>query len=927
MCLVMCTALFSSLQTAFGVDAVNASAADGPVLKLHYHRPDGNYDGWDVWLWEYGKDGAGYAFENEGGEMVATMNVTPGVTSVGFIVRTASWDKDINEDQFIDIAEVVTGTVHIYVESGVKGYTKEYGDGATVGIKLKTAKYNMNGTIDVTATDEIGDGFENAFTVTDRNGELAITGVTYAGDNVYTIALAEELDLYGGTYSVIFEDNKYSVTMPILFSTDEFEAQYTYTGSDLGANWTKDATTFRVWAPTAESVYVNLYDNGTEGEGELTASLEMTPDVNGTWVCTREGDLNGVYYTYLVSVGGSENEAVDPYARTTGVNGARGMVIDLDATDPEGWAEDTNPHAGEPVTDAIIYEGHIRDLTVNSEGRIRNKGKYLGLTETATATAGGSATGTAHLVDLGVTHLHILPMYDFGSVDETSAINKYNWGYDPVNYNVPEGSYSSDPFNGAVRVSEVKQMVQTLHNSGISVVMDVVYNHVQSASEFCFNRIVPGYFSRVTDGIYSNGSGCGNDTASERAMVRKYIVDSVNYWADEYHIDGFRFDLVGLIDVDTVNEIVATVHEKHPDVIFYGEGWTMTTLVTKDNVELATQTNSTLTPGFSYFNDTIRDALKGSVFSTTTTGFVSGAAGMESKIERCFMGNDTWCASPSQTINYASCHDNNTLYDRITSSCPDASTEDIIKMNNLAAAIYLTAEGTPFMSAGEEMLRSKTNKDGTFNSNSYNAGDTVNSIKWANLDDPMYAAVYEYYKGLIAFRKEHAALRLGTPEEVEKYVSPIAGLDGRIVGFDIAGGQDKECSEAIRLLFNAETEAKTITLPEGEWKVCINDKLAGTDVIETVSGQVEVPAISALVLVKGANTAASETVTPAASDDGSTDTATNAAPADTTADPAPAGTDVSDQKDGVSAGLIIGIAAAVCVAVAAVVLILRKKKK
>lgn len=584
----------------------------------------------------------------------------------------------------------------------------------------------------------------------------------------------------------------------------------------------------------------------------------MAPDVNGTWVASKSGDLNGVYYTYTAVIDGVAAEACDPYARTTGVNGVRAMVIDLDGTDPEGWESDANPHAGESINDAVIYELHVRDLSVDADSGIQNAGKFLGLTETGTKTPGGVSTGLDHMKELGITHLHLLPIYDFGSVDETHTTASFNWGYDPVNYNVPEGSYSTDPFNGEVRVKELKQTVKALHENGISVVMDVVYNHVQDAGKFCFNRLVPGYFSRINaDGSYSNGSGCGNDTASERSMVRKFIVDSVRYWADEYHIDGFRFDLVGLLDTQTVNEIVAEVHKDHPDVIFYGEGWTMSTNVTKEGYTMATQVNSQQTPGFAYFNDTIRDGLKGSVFDDTDPGFASGKAGMEDVLSRCFLGADTWCASPAQTVNYASCHDNLTLFDHLQTARPEAGREELVRMNNLAAAFYMMAEGVPFLQAGEEMLRTKLNDDGSFNSNSYNANDQVNCLKWGDLDDEAYRQVFEYYKGLIAFRKAHGALRLGTAQEVSDAVSVVGGLDANVLAFAVKGGVNGETAEGLYLIFNANETSATVNLPEGNWNVYINGEKAGVQALASVSdGSVEVEPVSALVLVKESAAAA-----------------------------------------------------------------------
>lgn len=854
----VCSLVMAVLLIAISVacnlaDAIPAIAAEDVVVKLHYHRDDGAYDGWDVWFWAEGKEGAGYPFVEEDGDMVSTMTVEPGTTSVGFIVRTEDWTKDFDGDQFIDISEMVSGVVHVYVESGVEGFTKEYGDDAVTGTKLKTAKYNGDGTLTIQMTGEIEGDASDAFAVAGKTEDIAVTDVKYEGDFVYTATLAENL-INSKKYSITFDETVYSINMPIVYSTKEFEDAYYYDGDDLGATWSKDKTDFRVWAPTAEEVVLNLYEAGNPIEDDLIESIPMTADVNGTWVASKEGDLNGTYYTYSVTIDDATREACDPYARTTGINGKRAMVINLDSTDPEGWNKDKNPHAGESINDAVIYELHIRDLGTDKSSGIENVGKFLSLTETGTTTPSGIPTGIDHIKDLGVTHVHILPMYDFGSVDETYRYEGlFNWGYDPVNYNVPEGSYSTDAFNGEVRVAEAKQMVQSLHDNDISVVMDVVYNHVYSADNFCFNIIVPGYFSRINDdGSYSNGSGCGNDTASERVMVKKYIVDSVNYWADEYHIDGFRFDLVGLLDAETINEIVDTVHETHPDVIFYGEGWAMGTDVTKDDVQLATMFGAENTPNFSFFNDTIRDGLKGNVFNNAEVGYASGALNMESTIVRCFLGQDTWCPNPSQTINYASCHDNLSLYDRLKTSRPDASEEDIIRMNNLAASVYMLAEGTPFMQAGEEMLRSKPNGDGTYNSNSYASGDDVNSLKWSDLDDEAHMNVYEYYKGLIAFRKAHEALRLSTADEVNEAVSVVEGLDSKVIAFDIDGTKVKgEAAKEIYVIYNASEDAKEVTLPKGNWTICINDEVAGTESLGKASGKVTVAPISTMVLVRG----------------------------------------------------------------------------
>ena len=627
------------------------------------------------------------------------------------------------------------------------------------------------------------------------------------------------------------------------YSSPEFEAAYTYSGSDLGATWTKDRTFFRLWAPTAEAVVLNLYAGGTPGAADLLARESMTPDVCGTWTATINGDLNGVYYTYLVTVGGAETEACDPYARTTGVNGHRAMVIDLASTDPENWDRDTDPHAGQNMTDAVIYELHVRDLSMDDHSGIRNRGKFLGLTETGTVSPDGIPTGIDHIKNLGVTHVHLLPSYDFGFTDESLPEPQYNWGYDPVNYNVPEGSYATDPYHGEVRVAEMKQMVKAFHDNGLSVVLDVVYNHVYHDQPFCFNQIVPAYFSRVGEnGIWSNGSFCGNDTASERSMVRKYIVDSINYWADEYHIDGFRFDLVGLIDVQTINEIVQTVREKHPSVIFYGEGWDMPTELTKSGVELAIQPNSPRLPGFAFFSDTLRDLMRGRIQEHTAPGFVAGAATAREALDASFMGMPDWAAAPAQCINYVSCHDNHSLFDRIALTAPAATRQDRIRMNNLAAAFSILSQGTPFFQAGEEMLRTKPDGKGGFDENSYRSPDRINALKWADLSKPEYQNNVAYYKGLLAFRKAHPALRLQTREAVLAAVEPVAVEEPQTAAYLIG--------ENIFVIFNASAKEVPVSLPEGIWNLNIFDQTAGTDTIAQVSKSVQAAPISATVLTR-----------------------------------------------------------------------------
>ncbi|MDE7185020.1 MAG: type I pullulanase [Lachnospiraceae bacterium] len=845
------------------------------TVRLHYHRPDGNYENWNIWTWDASSSAVvDFTSDDENGGKVAEIILPGRATSVmNYIIRKSvpgnEWaEKDVANDCYIDLSEVLSGTVDYYVESKEFPGKRVLGDDVLIGVKLLSVAYSsQKNTIKVVTGTPITRELDNIFILKRSDGtEIPITGVKLANKdkNEYEVSIGADLsglEEISKNYSLFFDEYEYKVTMPSVYSSDKFETEYTYDGNDLGAVWSKEKTTFKVWAPTADKVQVNLYKSGTEGTDDLIETLEMTKGEKGVWAAEKEGDLNGTYYTYRVTVDGSTTEACDPYAKTTGVNGNRAMVINMDATNPAGWAEDRGPNAGMSYTDSVIYELHVRDFSIDASSGIsdKNKGKFLGLTEKGTTNETGQTTGLDYLTDLGVTHIHLLPSYDYATVDETKLDEpQYNWGYDPKNYNVPEGSYSTDPYNGDVRVKEMKQMIKTLHDNNINVIMDVVYNHVYDADKFCFNQLVPKYFSRTNaDGTYSIGSGCGNDTASERSMVKKYIVDSVNYWADEYHIDGFRFDLVGLLDTDTINEVVNTVHEKHPDAVFYGEGWTMNTAVSKDGYTMATQANSAETPQFAYFSDTIRNLLKGDTFSHESTGFVSGKTGQEELLSKCFTATTDWCKSPTQTVNYASCHDNYSLMDKLSVSRKDASFEERTKMNNLAAAIYMTAEGIPLIHAAEELLREKLDKNGEPVENSYNSSDLVNSIKWSNLDKEAYRNVRDYYKGLIAFRKNHAALRLTTAAEIKANVK-YNWVSNELVMF-VINGKDiaAEVSDGIVVIFNANTEAKDVDLynygvTEGTWNICINDQKAGIETLASVTdGKVTVAPISALVLVKG----------------------------------------------------------------------------
>ena len=839
-------------QKVYGDDVVIKPT----VLKVHYYRADGDYTGWDIYSWGSGQNG-GFPLEEENGEMVATIPVAKTSDSIGYIVRYGgdSWTaKDPGDgDRYVDVSNIVCGTVHVKCTSGSWDVETTYDADVVTGTKVKTAKYKGEKQVEVVMTGEVDAADYDKFKVSGPVGEIAITHIAVANladGAAFLLTLEADLDPLK-EYYVSFKGAKTKIVLPDFFSSEEFESAFTYEGDDLGLSidW-HGAANFKVWAPMADQVKVNIYESGDPNADDLKTSVLLFPGEKGTFSGSVAG-YSGMYYTYTIVRGDNEVEVCDPYARTTGVNGKRAMILNLATTDPEGWEDDKNPHAGETINDAIIYELHMRDLSADPSSNITNVGKFLQFTETGTKTANGDATGIDHIKELGVTHVHVLPMYDYGSVDETNPEGQYNWGYDPVNYNVPEGSYSTDPYHGEVRVKELKQMVQAMHNNGLSVVMDVVYNHVQDGAGFCINQILPYYFSRVSDeGVFSNGSGCGNDTASERSMVRKYIVDSVVYWATEYHLDGFRFDLVGLLDTETVNAIVNAVHAVRPDVIFYGEGWDMATAVTKEEISLATQKNSGETPDFAYFNDGYRDNAKGSVFDDLATGYVNSYGAVNAaKMQNSWMAKEEWSDDPTQIVQYTCCHDNLTIWDKLALSASDASENDRVRMNLLLGAMTLTAQGVPFIMNGEEMLRSKEKEDGSFEHNSYKSPDSVNSIKWDTLAELKVATAFEYYKGLIEFRKAHSSLRLTSASDVAKNVIPQEGLDDGVLAFYIAPAKGDDV-DGIFVIFNPTKENTTVKLPEGEWAVYVDDESAGNKALYKINKEsVNVASISAMVLV------------------------------------------------------------------------------
>lgn len=631
-----------------------------------------------------------------------------------------------------------------------------------------------------------------------------------------------------------------------------------YTGNDLGAVYSLKMTRFKVWAPEAESVKLNLYKQG-EGDNLIEQHI-MKKSANGTYVFEKQGDCNGIYYTYTVVNHGEEQEAVDPYTKAAGVNGQRGMVINLAKTNPQGFELDgyRNP---EHITDAIIYEGSVRDFTMDESSGVFHNGKFLGLTEANTTNHFGEATALDYISGLGVTHVQILPAFDFETVDEKNQKAQYNWGYDLDNYNVPEGSYAVSPYDGAVRIQEMKQMVLALHSRGIGVIMDVVFNHTYRRDDSNLQKIVPGYYYRSDETGYTNGSGCGNEVASDRPMVQKLIVDSLIYWAKEYHIDGFRFDLMGVLDIDTMNVIAERLNEIRSDIYLYGEGWNGGPSSLAEE-KRAFKASAKKMPGIGMFNDDIRDTIKGSVFYDDHLGFVNGGTHLENalrygitgavahpQVDYDAYGSKPWAKEPGQSINYVSCHDNYTLWDKLSVSCPEASEEKKKAMNRLCAAIVFTSQGVPFIQAGEEFLRSKPlpEKKG-FAENSYNMPDAVNSIKWDNIHE--YPDMIAYYKGLMALRKAHPVFRMQSEAEMTQNLCFLSDTPENVVAYLLKGKGADDTPENILVIFNGNDEEILYNLPEGKWKILVDDKTAGADGKKIISAKADVEPLSALVLEK-----------------------------------------------------------------------------
>lgn len=644
---------------------------------------------------------------------------------------------------------------------------------------------------------------------------------------------------------------------------EQFVSYPTYSGNDLELLVDNSGTHFRLWSPKAQEARVNLYDNGHTGSPYQTLSMKADR-ANGTWTASVPEKLYGKFYTFQIMADGKwKDETPGVWAKAVGVNGKRAAIIDLAKTDPEGWATDKGP-AVKNFSDVIVYEMHHRDMSMHPSSGIANKGKFLALTEEGTVSPLGEKTGIDHLKELGITHVHILPSYDYNSVDEMNLQNNtYNWGYDPQNYNAPEGSYSTNPSDPETRIREMKEMVKALHDAGIGVIMDVVYNHTAENDGSNFELTAPGYYHRHwDDGKYSDASGCGNETASDRQQMRDYIINSTKYWADEYHIDGFRFDLMAIHDTETMNEVAAELKKINPDIFVYGEGWTAgDSPLAVDRRAL--KENVSKMKDIAVFSDDLRDAVKGHYSNAEDRGFATGKPGNEETVKIGIVaatphpqvdykkGNNSkfpYAESPEMIVNYVSCHDDLSLTDKLHKSMAGEPEKNMLEAAKLAQTIVFTSQGTPFMFAGEEIFRDKKGVH-----NSYKSPDSINAIDWNN--KTKYHDQFEYYKGLTALRKAHPAFRMTSADDIARHLvfdKIDSAKTPNLISYSLRDHANGDSWNEIKLVFNGASEPQTVNIKKGDWKIVAKDgKISPAEGLGTTKGgKITLAPYSALILAR-----------------------------------------------------------------------------
>ncbi|MDR1099278.1 MAG: type I pullulanase [Treponema sp.] len=820
-------------------------------LRVHYYRYMGDYAGWNLWIWPADPPGEGRSFPfgppGKDGWVTAHGDLPGTGREFGVIIRKSGpgneWaEKEGNADRFTREQEVWIRQNDPAVYTEKPGHT---------GLPLLFAAADRDDLVNLSLSGEPAD--YGTFAVYD--GDTRLAGKSAGGKNAGDVVISLEEKISDPSKQYMARDESGVFGDKPLTMRNILDGYY-YGGDDLGLSYGAAASGFKVWAPTAVSVSLALYD-----EPGTVAAPDKTPDngagrfypmerdqKTGVWALTVAGDLAGKYYLFRAAFAdGTVHFAADPYARAVSANGRRMAVVNLADTNPPGWGRKLPPQKRQ---DAVLYELHIRDFSIDENSGMKHKGKYLAFTEGGTKNAEGFPTGVDHLKYLGISHVHLLPAFDFASINELtvddpqSAEPKFNWGYDPQNYNVPEGSYATDPQNPRTRIIEFKQMVQALHNAGIRVVMDVVYNHTFRTGAGPFDSIVPGYYYRTAgNGVLSNGSACGNEVASERPMVRKFIIDSCKYWVREYQVDGFRFDLMGLIDTPTMEELNAELRALDPGILIYGEPWQAGGSVLDE--KLQTLIGAQKNRGFAVFNDRFRWAIKGGS-DDPSRGFATGQPGTEAGIVKGLQGSvHDFTAAAGESVNYVTAHDNLNLWDKIAASLGadpaagpyapldkdrDLFEHDAVKSVLLANGIILTSQGIPFFQAGDEFLRSKF---GDFNS--YASPDSINKIRWENAGK--FRRVSDYYAGLIRLRREHPAFRMDSKSDIEEKITIISAADN-VVAFSIGPHAGGDSWETIFVAYNGSGLPKTLELPKTapRWYQTISPQKAGVETLAEITG-------------------------------------------------------------------------------------------
>jgi len=827
-------------------------------VTIHYAKKQSSNIKLNILLWTDKKSGTLYDFTGKDvfGD-ICEVELDGGFNKVGFVVSGSGGTQDTQKNRFIEkfnnnVSEVWVneGDPRVYnsaIEANATKMVASTGNSIDKAGIFTVAKLKDLNNISIEtnlSVPFISEGSKDIVVKADGNVLTIkkITNIEVKSDTTASANIELSENVQPSQKITIAQKGfaEQEVTLGDVMSSASFEKMYSYEGNDLGNTYSTSKTNFKVWAPTATEVKIVTYKKWNDKSGN---EYSMKKSENGTWTFDLKGDQDGIFYIYKVNIGGIWNEAVDPYARSVSANGDKGAVIDLEKTAPERWKPSEKPKF-ENLTDAIMYELHVRDFSIDKNSGIKNKGKFLAFTETGTKGIDGKSTGIDYIKALGVTHVELMPIFDYSGIDENSTKPQYDWGYNPKNYNAPEGSYSTDPYNPIARVKELKQAVQSFHDNGLRVTMDVDYSPVDSSYDSNLNKLVPGYYYN-TSKTNANSNGSGNTILSENVMARKFIVDSVVYWAKEYNLDGFRFNFMGLLDVNTMNEIRKKLSSIDPSILILGESSDLGNTLSQD--VKATKMNASKMPEIAHFNYLIRDGIKGSIFEKTANGFVSGKSGEEEIIKKGIVGGIDYSSSiktwgniePVQFINYVEDHEDYTLWDKLLLTNPKDNNSIRLKMHKMADSLILTSQGIPFFEAGQEFLRTKS-------------GDSVNKLNWTS--ESQNIETVDYFKGLIELRKAHPAFRMTSADMIKKNLKFLI-VPENVVAYEMNYNANMDTWAHIVVAFNANREDKTIKLSKnGTWNIVVNGEKSGVKTIKQFSGgSLVVPALSSIVIYYQSN--------------------------------------------------------------------------